>query len=335
VKRTLPIPSLQSERPSRGESTLPSGYTLKHLLVPLDFSHASIKALDYARALVTTCGAQLYLVHVCDYDYTSTLDGLVPIAPADEVIGRWKKRLQDAAAKSGATIAPENIHVVHGRAFDEICRLAKTLQIDLIVTSTRGHTGLKHVLLGSTAERVLQHAPCPALVVRTHEHEAIRMDTEAGPSLELKKILVPLDFSECSLAGLEFAVSWAHLWKARLVLFHSIPPNNLAVYEGVGARGFPVVDLYVDEAAEGGVREVASRMLQRGVAVETKVEAGPPAARICEYAETNGIDLIITSTHGMTGFLHAVMGSTAEHIVRYAHCPVLVVPTRKTKWTRK
>lgn len=304
--------------------------TLKRLLVATDFSRASHKAVQYADALVKICGAQMHLAHVCDYDCAPADFEAIPLAisPA-EMTRRSKARLKDLADKFGIEVEPDNLHVATGRAHHEICQLANKLEIDLIVTATRGNTGLRHMVLGSTAERVVQHASCPILIVREHEHEAIRTDADGGATLELKKILVPLDFSECSLAGLEFAVPWAHFWKAQLVLFHSIPPNNLAIYEGFATRGFPVVDTYVDEAAESGVREVASRMLERGVAVETKVEAGPPAARICEYAAREGIDLIITSTHGTTGFTHTVMGSTAEHIVRYAHCPVLVVPTRK------
>jgi nucleotide-binding universal stress UspA family protein len=302
--------------------------------VPLDFSPASFKALKYACVLVRTCGAQLHLVHVCDYDSAPSLDAIGLTVPKADCTRRLKRRLQHVAARYQVAPSAGNLHLVHGRAYHEICRLAGRLDTDLIVTSTRGHTGFKHVILGSTAERVVQHARCPVLIVREHEHDILQSEEESGPALKLRRILVPLDFSQCSLIGLEYAVPWAHFWKAQLVLFHSAPVTNFTPYGEFGADGIPMMDAYVEDAAKSSLREIASGMLERGVAVETVVEAGPPASRVCEYAERHEIDLIITSTHGSTGFVHAVIGSTAEHIVRYARCPVLVVPTRKKKGAR-
>jgi nucleotide-binding universal stress UspA family protein len=66
----------------------------------------------------------------------------------------------------------------------------------------------------------------------------------------------------------------------------------------------------------------------QGVTIETVIAAGPPAQQICAYAAASDVDLIVTSTHGLTGFAHILIGSTAEHVVRYARCPVLVVPRR-------
>lgn len=322
---------LPQRRPSGG-SNRPPKCTIKSLLVPLDFSRPSGKALEYALAMMETCGAQLHLAHICDYDGPPADFEAIPLAVSQaEVTRRSKRRLKDVAAKYGVQLEAGNFHVVSGRAYHEICRLAENLGTDLIVISTRGHTGLKHVVLGSTTERVVQHAPCPVLVVREHEREIIRHDEAVGASFELSTILVPLDFSECSFVGLEYAIPWAHFWNATLVLFHSIPLNQFALYGEFGSQGLPMADSYADEAARGSIRDVASRLLERGVAVETEVEAGPPVGQICEYAERKTIDLIITSTHGATGFRHVIMGSTAEHVVRYAHCPVLVVPTRQMK----
>ncbi len=335
MKTSLTAPRRQiappQRRPAPAQASAPPRCTIKSLLVPLDFSHASLKALNYACALVRTCGARVHLVHVCDYDSVPSLEAIGLTIPKAELTRRLKRRLRQVADKFHLESNAETLHVLTGRAYDGICRLGERLGTDLIVTSTRGHTGLKHILLGSTAERVVQHAPCPVLVVREHEHDILPSDDESGPVLELGRILVPLDFSACSLAGLEYAVPWAHFWKAQLVLFHSAPMTNLAPYGEFGARAIPMMDTYIEEAAKSSLREIASHMLERGVAVETVVEAGAPAASICEYAERHGIDLIVTSTHGSSGFAHAIIGSTAEHIVRYAHCPVLVVPGRKAK----
>jgi len=67
----------------------------------------------------------------------------------------------------------EKTLVRFGKPFQEICDAARGLKVDLIVISTHGYTGLKHAVLGSTAERVVRHAPCPVLVVREQEHEFV------------------------------------------------------------------------------------------------------------------------------------------------------------------
>ena len=112
----------------------------------------------------------------------------------------------------------ENIHAIKGRPFEEICRLAQEIDIDLIVIATRGNTGLKHLLLGSTAERVVRYSPCPVLVVRGS-------DSKKKPVQQLatfRKILVPVDFSDCSMKGLEYAKELAREFRAKLILLHSI-----------------------------------------------------------------------------------------------------------------
>jgi nucleotide-binding universal stress UspA family protein len=67
----------------------------------------------------------------------------------------------------------------------------------------------------------------------------------------------------------------------------------------------------------------------KGVSYSTLIQVGNPAQQICQYAEDRGYDLIINATYGYTGLAHVLIGSVAEHVVRHAHCPVLVVPTRE------
>jgi nucleotide-binding universal stress UspA family protein len=225
------------------------------------------------------------------------------------------------------TPTPGHLHVATGRSYHEICELAERLGADLIVTSTRGLTGLKHVLIGSTAERVVQHSPCAVLVVREREHECLWTTGKNKTVLRLKKIMVPLDFSECSRAGLEFALPFARFWNVRLVLFNAVLTMPATPYGGFGPRDF-INDPDLESSARNSIREVGSEMLEQEVSIDTAVRTGPAAREICHYADQHDVDLIVLSTHGNTGFVHAVLGSTAEHVVRYAHCPVLVIPTR-------
>jgi universal stress protein A len=306
---------------------------INDVLVPLDFSRPSFKALEYALPLAERFGAKLHLVHAFDYDYPMSTFSAMPLATQEaEIATRAKRRLQDVAKKYGISSTPENCHIVKGRAYHAICQLARKLETDLIVTTTRGHTGLRHVFPGSTAERIVQHAPCGVLVVREHEREFVRATEGAAKSkgvIRLKKILVPLDFSDCAMVGLESAVRFAKIWEAQLVTFNCVPLQTFATYGEYGGRGLDALTDYAQKAAKEEMDEAVSSLKLQDIVIEGVIELGVPAQAICDYARTHEVDLIVTATHGSTGLTHILVGSTAEHIVRYAHCPVLVMPSYK------
>jgi len=308
-------------------------FKIDNVLVPLDFSRPSFKALEYALPLAERFGAKLHLVHAFDYDYSMSTFSAMPLAiPEAEIASRAKRRLQDVAKKYAIALPAENCHVVKGRAYHAVCQLARKLRTDLIVTTTRGHTGLRHVFLGSTAERIVQHAPCGVLVVREHEREFVRASEGAAKSkgaIRLKKILVPVDFSDCSMVGLESAVRFAQVWGAQLLTFNCVPLQTFAMYGEYGGRDLTALTNYAQKAAKEEMDEIVSSLILRGVTVEGVIELGVPAQAICDYARNQEVDLIVTATHGSTGLTHILVGSTAEHVVRYAHCPVLVMPSYK------
>jgi nucleotide-binding universal stress UspA family protein len=309
------------------------------VLVPLDFSRLSFKALEYALPLAERFGAKLHLVHAFDYDFPMSTISAMPLAiPEGELAGRAKLHLQDVAKKHVIALAPENCHVVKGRAYHAVCQLARKLEIDLIVTTTRGHTGLRSVFLGSTAERIVQHASCGVLVVREHEREFVRPSEDAARSkgaIRLKKILVPVDFSDCSMVGLESAVRFAQVWGAELVTFNCVPLQTFAIYGEYRGLDFTALTNHAEKTAKEQMREVVSSLESPDIIVKGVIELGVPAQAICDYARNHEVDLIVTSTHGTTGLTHVLLGSTAEHVVRYAHCPVLVIPSYARGGKRK
>lgn len=146
---------------------------LKHILVPTDFSETSGKALKYAQRFAEQFGAKVTLLHViqpliypADFGYPPTV-----LDTADETIRqRVQERLNLLASTAGV---PVEVHVREGQPYNEIAAAAREFEVDLIIIPTHGRTGLKHVLLGSTAERVVRHAPCPVLTVREREHDFV------------------------------------------------------------------------------------------------------------------------------------------------------------------
>ena len=319
------------ESPARKSKAEP--FQVKSVLVPLDFSRPSFKALEYALPFAERFGAKLHLVHAFDYDYPMSTFSAMPLAiPEAEIARRAERRLQDVAKIYEIALAPENCHVVKGRAYHAVCQLAQKLGTDLIITTTRGHTGLQHVFLGSTAERIVRHAPCPVMVVREHERDFVHGNERASKrDMVLKKILVPVDFSDCSMAGLGAAVRFAQVWNAQLVTFNCVPLQTFAAYGEYGGRDLTALTNYAQSAAKEEMDELISSLKSQNIAAIGVIELGVPAQAICDYARQHDVDLIITSTHGSTGLTHILLGSTAEHVVRYAHCPVLITPSHPRK----
>jgi nucleotide-binding universal stress UspA family protein len=143
---------------------VPLVMTLKEILVPIDFSKTALQALNYAVPLAKQFGAKITLVHVVE---------LPRLTPGIEYIGidasessLLEKRLKEIARRALPPGVNSDIVVQLGSGYDTIVSVAKARGVDLIVITTHGYTGLKHVLMGSTAEQVVRHAPCPVLVVR-------------------------------------------------------------------------------------------------------------------------------------------------------------------------
>jgi len=150
-----------------GSGAKPVPFRLKKILVPIDFSKVSRDALPWAILLGRQFGSTLTLLHVVEkfpIDYTLADRGLDLIRRAEEqAVGDLQAMARSLTQSSGLNISTR----VHGGSpYEQICEAARVMSTDLIVLTTHGYTGLKHVWLGSTAERIVRHARCPVLAVR-------------------------------------------------------------------------------------------------------------------------------------------------------------------------
>jgi nucleotide-binding universal stress UspA family protein len=303
----------------------PLGFKIERIVVPLDFSPASLEALDYAVWLAKKFRAAIHLVHIYPPDEASSIPGAGHLLfESAEAIERINDELMGIHQKHVPTFRPENCHIRGGRPYEEIVRVAREIDADLIVLSTRGHSGLKHLLLGSTAERVVRNAPCPVLVARKQKQKS----KAATKSFAIRTILAPTDFSQCSLAGTEYAAFLAKTVGATLRLFHAMYPyTNYVFVDRAGVRLSGLAEA-VEETARQEMDALKQMDFLRDLTVQTEILPGPAVDEICAAAGSPEVDLIVTSTHGRTGLRHALMGSVAEHVVRYGERPVLVVPSR-------
>ncbi len=153
----------------------PNRFHLRRILVPVDFSPNCQESILYARHFAEQFGAEICLLHVVEPVVVTNDFGYLPVLPNDLEEQRLEgagKELRALAKALGAGVPVESM-VRLGQAWKEITDVARTIPADLLIVSTHGYTGIQHALLGSVAEKVVRHAPCPVLVVRLGEHEFV------------------------------------------------------------------------------------------------------------------------------------------------------------------
>jgi universal stress protein A len=143
----------------------------KEILLPFDFSAQSARAAEYAEWVARLSGARVHLAHVI----ANPADALYE--PQQEpnwvLVEHAKKKaaslLETAAQESFPTGCPCEVHVAVGDPYQKLMELARRIKPDLIVMSTHGRGGVAHLVIGSVAEKVIRHAPCPVFVIRQRE----------------------------------------------------------------------------------------------------------------------------------------------------------------------
>lgn len=133
--------------------------------------------------------------------------------------------------------------------------------------------------------------------------------------MAFQRILCPVDFSQTSTKALLFAQKLSRETGAELILLHAF--NAPASYDDAGQR----------EPADPQVKEQLQQIapMYPELPVRRALHAGPPGEVICWMAEDQRCDLIVMGTHGRTGLAHLILGSVAQHVLRHARCPVVVV----------
>jgi nucleotide-binding universal stress UspA family protein len=290
------------------------------ILVATDFSATAAAALDWAVELAQQQGARLELVHAVTVP--PSMPGYIPAVSAnfsEDVRRAAEARLGEAAAELREKGVEVSTFLDVGTPSQVIVARAEAAAALAIVLGTRGLTGLRHLLLGSTTQRVVHQALCPVLTVHPED---------AGRHRAARTILVPTDFSEDA----ELAIVTAHRLLAgidegaRLILLHAF---NLPVeYTAYGP--IPTSIHYLEDAgleAERRLFDMAERFQREGLIVDTVAREGDPAHVIAEEAASRGADMIAMGTRGHAGLRHLLLGSTAERVVEEAPCPVITIRT--------
>ncbi len=145
------------------------------ILIPIDFSPSSLKALRYGIAFASQFKSGLTLIHVVEFSFAGSEFGAAELSQIEaDLRESARKQMEDLVkVHFGMPDACKTL-ITCGRPYAEITQAARDEHADLIIIATHGHSSLTHVLLGSTVERVVRHSPCPVLVVRKEEHDFVQ-----------------------------------------------------------------------------------------------------------------------------------------------------------------
>jgi nucleotide-binding universal stress UspA family protein len=217
-------------------------------------------------------------------------------------------------AITGRSANDFDIRIESGAADAAILRIAEEVQATLVVTASRGLSGIARLLLGSVAERIIRYAHCSVFIARPQE--------------KTQKILVATDLSEPSQSAVVQAASLAQKNGAELHILYCLdvmpsPAMGLTVpFGGVPIIPPPELIEQMRTGAKTGLDELVTRL---GIQAQTRVVEGEAASTIVRTAESIGADLLVVGTHGRTGLARIALGSVTEKVVRAAKSSVLVV----------
>jgi nucleotide-binding universal stress UspA family protein len=289
------------------------------ILSAVDFSETGDGAARWAAEIARVHGARLVLFHA--------LAPAMPADPAPEFLplpARFYDDLSDAARAHLARLATElgpsvprvETAIEIGPAASTTIDAARRLRADLLVAGTRGLTGWKRMLLGSTAAQLVRGADVPVLVVHPED---------VGAPRRPRTVVVPTDFSEDASKAVDAAIRLlGRGGDERIVLLHAF---HLPV-EYVAPLPAPILledRAQAHTAARIAAEKVSVRIRESGLDVEIRVVEGYPPEEIVRAAEETGADLVAMGTHGRSGWKRLVLGSTAERVLPSAPCPVLTV----------
>lgn len=295
---------------------------LKNIICTTDFSDYSNQTIPYGIALAKTFAAKLYICHVIDMSFGSKY-GKKTSASIEQENQMRDYAYQTIEELVGKTAIDWEPLVAVGPPADEIDRLVKEKNADIVISATRVRSGLKRLVLGSVTEHMIRTLPCPLVVLRGSEDEFI---TAENIDTKFQQILIGYDFSPYSEQALEHGLSLAKQFQSELHLVHVMDP--------------PVYKYLLSESQEKDEDNFRRNLIEEynkklaGMLPEedkdwckpkTRLLIGKPHVELNNYATSNNIDLMILGTRGIGLVETLFLGSTTDRVVREAPCPVLSV----------
>lgn len=288
-------------------------FVITSILAPTDLGESSIPALRYARLFAERSSAKLTVLYIDPIVYPYEI-----VAPANAMFidtsAEHEAHLRHEVEQYAEPVMqgrPYSIDVTVGQPVPTILSVAKRRDVDLVVVGSHLRHGWRRALFGSVSEDVVHGSTCPVLTVAARDN-----NVDAAPD-GITNILCPVNFTDVAREALHVAARIAEAFGARLTVVHVIEPDE-------------VMDAKTDEAR---VRAWIAPDLQDVVSYRELIVRGGAAERVLDCAEDVGADFLVIGAQHKLFRDTTVIGTTSERLIRFASCPVLVVPREAVRRT--
>lgn len=281
---------------------------MKKILVPTDFSEQSDYAMDLACQIARRAGAQVSVLHLVDMsgfiDYAaignsySMLGATAGIAFDEKVLKSLQESAEEKMDEFVGRFSNKDVDIIHkiefGNAFQNITQEIKDNQVNLTVMGSRGASGIEEFLVGSNTEKVVRHANCPVITVKS------KVDFD-----KIKDIVYASKFTHDETNVISELKKILDITNARLHLVRVVTPNAFESSRNIKS----IISKYAEKhALENYTINIYNEIVE---------EDG-----IIYFARDIEADMIALSTHGRSGLMHLLSGSIAEDVVNHARRPV-------------
>lgn len=297
-------------------------FRFRRILCPLDFFPGSMSAFQFALGLATKWKAAIHVLHAIPPVITSAYGATVGAAEFEADLQRDSRlRLRKLEAEAQAANVSITTEARVGSVDLQLRRAIKVKRPDLVIMGTHGRRGFERLVLGSVTERMLRHCPVPLLVIGPRGRRSV-------VSFGFRRILITTDFSEGTAVALANAIAIARENNAKVTLIHVVD-DAIAAVSGE-----------YREALLTGVEEKLKALVPKAGTnrrdIEFQVATGSPFRVIPRILKRGKYDLLVMNIHGKTLVERALIGSTAERVVRAVSgsCPILLIPLPTTKRRR-
>ena len=296
---------------------------INRILVPIDFSDCASKAVEMALSLAEHYAAEVVLVHVM---VMLSMDAAENIHQdnIDAFFEQRRRRIEQKMhhymqLERSPRVRMRYTTVLGASPADALIEFVDLHQSDVVVMGSYGETGLPHYVQGSVAEKMVRLCPVPVI--------AVHGDIE---SHRIKRVLVPIDFSAHSERSLALGIELARKHKATIGLIHVVEKEILPSFYGGTIDELLSEELEaeaegLDELVRENLYQFADIYLDPDVPVHLVIRHGVPHQEIVDYTCEQPVDLLVIATHGLTDLEYLLIGSTAEKVIRWAHCSVMTI----------
>jgi nucleotide-binding universal stress UspA family protein len=288
--------------------------SIKRILVPVDFSDPSTRALACATSVANIFGARLVVAHILADLNISNLS--IPES------GAFKRTLHEAARKDIDTlirsVSPaaqiSDVVVRAGEIQKQLLDIVDDHDIDLVVMGTHGRSGPRRWFLGSVTETILRKMPVPILTVSHSPH-----------LVSIRKLLYATDLNDDSRQAFRSAADFSRTVGAELTVLHVVQHMDY-LFAGTKSNYFRVQRSRMVKASRRRLSEFVTQETPAAMSVQSLILEGHPYRQILETARKQQSDLIVMHPGEKSAADRALLGATAEFVVRGADVPVLSIP---------